>query len=291
MGIAHYLWRAFTSRWNLLIVFGSSAAAMLSPWPDVLLPLIGAGEAIYLGGLVSLPRFRQAIDAQDADRARGLSRANAPSASLLIAGLRAEAQKRFNDLRTRCLEMRSIARAAQPVEGAGGGGSMTDVWTPSLDRLLYGFLRLLSQQNTLLRFLRSTTSDDLTKRLEDLKKKLADAQKTADHRSIRSIQESVDIAQQRLENYGKAVKNADFAALELDRVEGKIQALIEMAAANRQDPDLLSSQVDAAAASMNHTEATLNQLQQITGVTDELDQVPAILDDQTKTPPIVRDRG
>ncbi len=286
MGIAHYLWRAFTSRWNLLIVFGSSAAAMLSPWPDVLLPLIGAGEAIYLGGLVSLPRFRQAIDAQDADRARGLSRANAPSASLLIAGLRAEAQKRFNDLRTRCLEMRSIARAAQPV-----GGGLTDVWTPSLDRLLYGFLRLLSQQNTLLRFLRSTNTDELTKRLADLKTRLADAQKSGDDRMIRSLEESTAIAQQRLENYGKAVKNADFAALELDRVEGKIQALIEMAAANRQDPDLLSSQVDAAAASMNHTEATLNQLQQITGVTDELDQVPAILDDPAKSSPIVRDRG
>ncbi|PYP39553.1 MAG: hypothetical protein DMD48_06050, partial [Gemmatimonadetes bacterium] len=255
MGIAHYLWRAFTSRWNLLIVFGSSAAAMLSPWPDVLLPLIGAGEAIYLGGLVSLPRFRQAIDAQDADRVRGLNRANAPSASLLIAGLRAEAQKRFNDLRTRCLEMRSIARAAQPV-----GGGLTDVWTPSLDRLLYGFLRLLSQQNTLLRFLRSTNTDELTKRLADLKTRLADAQKSGDDRMIRSLEESTAIAQQRLENYGKAVKNADFAALELDRVETKIQALIEMAAANRQDPDLLSSQVDAAAASMNHTEATLNQL-------------------------------
>src|SRR5467141_3183807 len=288
MGIAHYLWRAFTSRWNLLIVFGSSAAAMLSPWPDVLLPLIGAGEAMYLGGLVSLPRFRQAIDAQDADRARGLNRANAPSASLLIAGLRAESQKRFNDLRMRCLEMRSIARAAQPTPG---GGGLTAVWTPSLDRLLFGFLRLLSQQNTLLRFLRSTNTDELTKRLEDLKARLADAQKSGDDRMIRSLEESTAIAQQRLENYGKAVKNADFAALELDRVEGKIQALIEMAAANRQDPDLLSSQVDAAAASMNHTEATLNQLQQITGVTDDLDQVPAILDDPAKSAPIVRDRG
>jgi len=286
MGIAHYLWRAFTSRWNLLIVFGGSAAAMLSPWPDVLLPLIGAGEAMYLGGLVSLPRFRQAIDAQDADHARGLNRANAPSASLLIAGLRAESQKRFNDLRMRCLEMRSIARAAQPT-----GGGLTDVWTPSLDRLLFGFLRLLSQQNTLLRFLRSTNTDELTKRLEDLKTRLAEAQKSGDDRMIRSLEESTAIAQQRLENYGKAVKNADFAALELDRVEGKIQALIEMAAANRQDPDLLSSQVDAAAASMNHTEATLNQLQQITGVTDELDQVPAILDDPAKSAPIVRDRG
>src|SRR5439155_1985889 len=168
MGIAHYLWRAFTSRWNLLIVFGSSAAAMLSPWPDVLLPLIGAGEAIYLGGLVSLPRFRQAIDAQDADRARGLSRANAPSASLLIAGLRAEAQKRFNDLRTRCLEMRSIARAAQP-----GGGGLRDAWTPSLDGVLYGCLRRVTQQNTLLRFPPPTNTDELTKRRRDLQTALA----------------------------------------------------------------------------------------------------------------------
>jgi len=279
MGIAHYIWRAFTSRWNLLIVFGGGVAAMLTPWPDVLIPLLGAGEMLYLGGLVSMPRFREAIDAQDAARARGALRANAPSMAQLIAGLRAEAQKRFNDLRMRCLEMRSIARAAQPV-----GGHDADVWTPALDRLLYGFLRLLSQQNTLLRFLRVTTSEELTKRLEDLKKKLDAAQKTGDDRIIRSIQESVDIAQQRLENYGKALKNADFAALELDRVEAKIQALIESAAANRQDPDLLSSQVDAAAASMNHTEATLNQLQQITGVNDDLDQVPAILDEPPRSP-------
>ena len=284
MGIAHYLWRAFTSRWNLLIVFGGGVAALLSPWPDVLLPLLGAGEALYLGGLVSMPRFRDAIDAQDAERARGALRAHAPSMSQLTVGLRAEAQKRFSDLRMRCLEMRAIARAARS-----GTMAESDVWTPALDRLLYGFLRLLSQQNTLLRFLRATSSEELTKRLEDLKKKLADAQKSGDERIIRSVQESVDIAQQRLENYGKALKNADFAALELDRVEAKIQALIEMAAANRQDPDLLSSQVDAAAASMNHTEATLNQLQQITGVNEDLDQVPAILDDPGKS--AVQGRG
>src|SRR5207247_8825587 len=137
---------------------------------------------------------------------------------------------------------------------------------------------------TRLRVRRASAAAELSKRLEDLKKELDAAQKTGDDRMIRSIQESVDIAQQRLENYGKALKNADFAALELDRVEAKIQALIEMAAANRQDPDLLSSQVDAAAASMNHTEATLNQLQQITGVSDDLDQVPAILDEPPKSP-------
>ena len=279
MGIAHYLWRAFTSRWNLLAVFSGAAAAVLTPWPDVLLPLIGAGEAIYLGALVSLPRYRQAIDAEDANKARLQSRVQAPSLNQLLVSLNTDAQQRFNALRKRCLEMRSIARAARSdtVDGT------TDAWTPALDRLLYGFLRLLGQQNSLLRFLGLTTVQELTKRRDDLKKRFADAKGSGDDRMIRSLEESTAIADQRLDNYQKAVKNAEFAALELDRVETKIQALIELAA-NRQDPDFLSSQVDAAAASMDHTEATLNQLQQITGVNDQLDEVPAILDDPGKTP-------
>src|SRR5436190_4533804 len=282
-GIGYYLWRAFTSRWNLLAVFGGALAAMLTPWPDVLLPLVGAGELIYLGGLVSLPRYREAIDAQVADKARAQIRAQAPTLNQLLLVLNTDAQQRFNALRRRCLDMRSIARTNRPdtVDGT------TDAWTPALDRLLYGFLRLLGQQNGLLRFLGLTTSQELTKRRDDLKKRLADAKGSGDDRMIRSLEESTAIAEQRLDNYQKAVKNADFAALELDRVEAKIQALIELAA-NRQDPDFRSSQVDAAAASMDRTEATLNQLQQITGgVTDALDEVPAILDAAGKQ--VVRD--
>ena len=281
-GIGYYLWRAFTSPWNLLAVFGGAAAAMLTPWPDVLLPLVGAGEAIYLGALVSLPRYREAIDAQTADRERG--HVAAVNVYQLLISLSTDAQQRFNALKKRCLEMRSIASATRPTSVDG----TTDAWTPALDRLLYGFLRLLGQQNSLLRFLRSTTTAELTKRRDDLKKRLADAKTGGDDRMIRSLEESTAIAEQRLDNYQKAIKNAEFAAVEIDRVEGKIQALIEMAA-NRQDPDLLSNQVDAAAASMDHTEATLNQLQQITPVADDMEQAPAILDDAGKPP--VRDRG
>lgn len=281
-GIGYYLWRAFTSPWNLLAVLGGAAAAMLTPWPDVLLPLVGAGEAIYLGALVSLPRYREAIDAQTANRERG--QAAAVNVYQLLISLGTDAQQRFNALKKRCLEMRSIASATRPTSVDG----TTDAWTPALDRLLYGFLRLLGQQNSLLRFLRSTTTAELTKRRDDLNKRLADAKTGGDDRMIRSLEESTAIAEQRLDNYQKAIKNADFAAVEIDRVEGKIQALIEMAA-NRQDPDLLSNQVDAAAASMDHTEATLNQLQQITPVADDMEQAPAILDDAGKPP--VRDRG
>lgn len=282
-GIGHYLWKAFTRPWNMLLVFGAGAAAALSGWPDVLLPLVVAAEAVYLGGLVSLPKFRQAIDAQDAERLRELSRAQAPSMNQLLAGLRAEGQKRFNDLRRRCLDMRSIARAARPLTVGD-----TDVWTPALDRLLYGFLRLLGHQTSLLRFLQSTTAEELTKRLDELKKRVEPAKAGGDERMLRSLEESIAIAEQRVDNYQRAVKNADFAALELDRVEAKIHALIEQAA-NRHDPNFLSDQVDAAAASMDHTEATLNQLQEITGVSGTLDEVPPILDDSSK--PALKERG
>jgi hypothetical protein len=275
-----YLKRAFFSRWNLLLFAGAAAGAVLSPWPDMLLPLVAAGELVYLGGLVAVPRFRDAVDAERAEAARAAATgatAQAPSVVDMIAPLSAEAQQRFAALRKRCREMRSIAQAAR---APGAAAETTDLWTPALDRLLYGFLRLLGQQNALQRFLKATTEPELVGRLGEIQKKLAAAQPGGDERMVRSLQESVTIAEQRLENYRNAVKNAEFAGLELDRVEAKIQALIELAA-NRQDADLLSSQVDAAAESMHRTETTLNQLQQITGVTENLDQVPAILDQGT----------
>ena len=60
-------------------------------------------------------------------------------------------------------------------------------------------------------------------------------------------------------------------------MEGKIQALAEMAV-NRQDPDLISSQVDSAAESMRQTEKAVSELQHLTGLADELQDPPAILD-------------
>src|SRR5262249_58162604 len=79
------------------------------------------------------------------------------------------------------------------------------------------------------------------------------------------------------ENEGRAKKNAEFVTLELDRLEGKIQALAEMAV-NRQDPDFLSSQVDAAAESMHQTEKAVTELQHLTGLGEQLEEAPAILE-------------
>jgi hypothetical protein len=276
-----YLREAFFFRWNLLFFLAGAAAAAMTPLAPVLLPLVAAGEVTYLTGLVSMPRFRAAIDAK-VHATSGQSSAAAappvPAVSLvkMLAGLPADARGRFERLHGRCVEMRSIAAG---VRGAAGDqpGSAEEIRTPGLDRLLWLFLRLLISRTALDRFLQTMSETEISGRLDELKKNLAAAQTAGDERIVKSLQDSVAMGELRLDNYGRARKNAEFVSIELDRIEGKIQALAEMAV-NRQDPDFLSSQVDSAAESMRQTEKAVSELQHLTGLADELQEPPAILE-------------
>lgn len=276
-----YIKEAFFFRWNLLLFLGASAAAILSPWPDALLALVGAGELTYLAGLVSIPKFRAAIDAKVHQESKGQVVSGTPppvvrSVGDIIASLPNEARRRFEQLHARCVEMRSIAHGVR-----GGAGSTSapgeEIRTPALDRLLWVFLRLLRSQDALARFLRTTSEEEIGKRVEELKKNLTAARGSGDERIVRSLQDSVAVNELRLENYRKAKKNAEFVAIELDRIEGKIQVLTEMSV-NRQDPDFLSSQVDSVAESMRQTEKAISELQHITGLSDELEEPPPIVE-------------
>ena len=276
-----YLKEAFLFRWNLLFLLGGAAAAALTPIAGVLLPLVAAGELTYLTGLVSIPRFRAAIDAKvhaAGKTAGGPAPPAEPAVSLvnILTGLPPDARTRFQRLHARCLELRSIAAG---VRGAAGdqGGSAEEIRTPGLDRLLWLFLRLLLSKAALDRFLQSMDDKEITARLADLRKNLEAAQNGGDERIVRSLQDSVASGELRLDNYGRAKKNAEFVSVELDRIEGKIQALAEMAV-NRQDPDFLSTQVDSAAESMRQTEKAVTELQHLTGLADQLQEPPAILE-------------
>jgi len=284
-GMPDYLKEAFLFRWNLLFFLGGVAAAALTPVAGVLLPLVAAGELAYLTGLVSVPRFRAAIDAKvhaaGESTPSGPAPPQPPAVSLvtMLKGLPADARTRFEKLHARCLEMRGIAAG---VRGAAGdpGASAEDIRTPGLDRLLWLFLRLLLSKTALDRFLQTMNEADLSARLAELRKNLAAGQTVpagGDERVVKSLQDSIAMGELRLDNFGRAKKNADFVAIELDRIEGKIQALAEMAV-NRQDPDFLSSQVDSAADSMRQTEKAVIELQHLTGLADQLEEPPAILD-------------
>ena len=281
-GIGAYVKAAFTYHWNLLLFAGGAALAALSGQADALLPIVGALELAYLSGMVAIPRFRTAVDAQIATRERqqatGARVGPAAQESLqrMVNSLPAMSVQRFASLRKRCFEMRDIASGVRG-QTARSSDSADSIRTPALDRLLFLFLKLLMSQAGLDRFLRSTSEVMLSAKVDDVRKRLAPAQESKDERMIRSLQDSLADAELRLDNYRKSRKDADFVAIELDRIETKIQALTEMGVSS-QDPDTLSHQVTAAAESMQQTESTVNQLQHLTGLADQLEEPPAILD-------------
>src|SRR5258707_15741494 len=92
-GTKDYLKEAFLFRWNLLFLLGGATAAALTPLAPVLLPLVAAGELTYLTSLVSVPRFRAAIDAKvhAAGKAAGgggaLAQPPTPSLVAMLEGL------------------------------------------------------------------------------------------------------------------------------------------------------------------------------------------------------------
>lgn len=274
-GVKEYLKHAFLYRWNLLLFLGGTVAAALSPWPSGTLPLVMAAEVAYLGGLVSLPKFRSAIDAKvygetQQQKARPAT-GSEESLSGILGSLAPDSRRRFQSLRSRCLEMRSIARGAVATASA----PAEDLSTPALDRLLWIFLRLLVSRQALDRFLQSTSEADIQARLDEARKK-AEAP-SQDERFKRSLQDSMAAQEVRLQNYRRAQANAEYVSLELDRIEAKIQALAE-SSVNRQDPDSLSSQIEGVTESVQSTETAIRELQQITGLVDQMQEPPAILE-------------
>src|SRR5262245_30956438 len=138
-GWLNYVKEAFLYRWNLLVFGGAAAAALLSPHPDVVLPLVAAAEIAYLGGLTTLPRFQAAIDA----KARGATRASTGGASPVdarqrllevLGGLDAERRNRFLRLRARAVEMQRIANAVRG-DTRDESGASHELRTPALDRM------------------------------------------------------------------------------------------------------------------------------------------------------------
>lgn len=270
-GLKRYLQEAFLFRWNLLFFGATSLGAALSGHADVFLPAVVALELLYLVGLVSAERFRALVDSKVANEGQaaaallGHAERNAQAANLL-ASLEPHRAGRLQRLQQRCIDMRFLARN---VGGGARANQDTDFSTSSLDRLFWVFLKLLVSQQALERFLRSTDASAIAQQLRDFQSKLQ-AVPESDERLRKSLTDAVDTAQLRLTNYDAARRNAQFVDVELDRLEAKIQALTEMSVSN-EDPNYISSQVDAIAQAMAETEAEMRELDNLTGMIAEQD--------------------
>ncbi len=273
----HYVGKAFRWRWNMLVFGGGIVAALLSGAPDVALPLLVAAELVYLGGLTAAPKFRASVEAD-------LHALNAPAEQAeraqktlgqLLSGLAPARRDRFQRLLTRCLDMKRIAAGVRGHSGNPGTGSLP---TPAIDRMLWAFVRLLWSQQALARFVDSTDHEAMEARIVELEGKVNDAKARDDEKIMRALIDSLATAQLRLDNYQKAARNAEFVDIELDRIEGKIQALVEMGVGH-EDPDFISTQVDSVAESISHTEQAMREMTFIPGLHGQTDEVaPSILE-------------
>ncbi len=240
-----YAARAFRQRWNLGLLGIATAFALISPFPDALLPIIAGLEGLFILGMVSNSRFRDAIDAQDAAASRD---ASAMTAEDLFTQLRNRLglgdRQRFEKVVARCEEMRKLASTVRA-----GRGSEDTARDDALNKLLFFYLRLLVGRRSLEQFLASSNRYELEAQRRDLAARLADAEKKAaepggDQRIVSSLRDTIKDLDARIANVIKGEKDAEFVELELTRIEGKVHALAESAITS-QDPGDLSAQVTA----------------------------------------------
>jgi hypothetical protein len=268
---------------NVLGIAAFGALGFLNPgfW------LLGlAGEALFLFGLATQPRFRKYVDAQRAKAARD-QRSRPQSGhddalQRILSAMSPRDVKRFEALRARCLELRQIAVGLKDPSRADEPMPLEELQLAGLDRLLWTFLRLLFTHHMLERFFQRTNEEEINSTIQKLEQKLrsqSSQPQDPQHQKVRrALEDNIQTSRERLANLQKARANSELVQLEIDRLENKIQSLSEMAV-NRQEPDYIVHQVDEVASSMVQTERTMNELQFATGLAAE-DDVPQLLQRQ-----------
>lgn len=252
-----YVKAAFMWRWNLLVFGAAVVFAFLSGQPDVVLPLAAAAELAYLGMLTSQPRFRKSVDARGLSTGPSLDDANL--LKQMKTAIRRDAWSRFEALRDRCLSLNRLAaqfRGPQAREQE----TIVDLQTSSLERLLWMFLKLLYSQDALTQFLRGTDRSELQREVERGEKQLQDAAANKrDPKFVKSLEDKLDTLKKRLANHEKASQNLEFIAIELDRIEQKVNAIAEMAI-NAPSAMDITAQVDGIAEGISATEEAMRGL-------------------------------
>lgn len=284
-GLTKYLKMAFLNRWNLLACAGSLGFSILSGRPDIVLPILLAGEIGYLGFLGTHPKFQQFIESQQAKLARQDDREAATNvARRLLAELPKNLVDRFEAVRTRCAELQRLARQMRDPNHTGAPPPLDDLQIAGLDRLLWMYLRLLFTQFSMSQFLKKTSIQQIEQDISQLEARLTtlggDVDDLRRQRLKKVVEDNLSTSRARLANYKKAEESYELMSLEIDRLENTIHSLGELAV-NRQEPEFISGQIDQVANSMIQTERTMGELAFVTGLQLANEEVPPMLRQST----------
>ena len=275
-----YIKKAFLFHWNLLGVSTGMAISFISGRPDVLLPAFTALEVVYLAILSSCPRFQEAVNAEEHKKNLNNSLSSKQELNQILSGLNKEDLKRYERLKNLCLELRHIAnRVKGHIEEE--LEVISNVQVNSINRLLWMYLKLLYSKNALESYFKTINMKEIKEHIELTKKRLegiGSKSKNVGTEAIRrvSLMDTLEISQKRLENYRICMEKYDFIELELERVNTKITSLAEMGI-NRQDPNLITSEINVVSSSIEKTEKSMGELDFIAGLSLQDEEPPDLL--------------
>jgi hypothetical protein len=273
-----YLRTAFMTRWNLLFFGAGVAAAFISGFPGVVLPLVAAGEIYYLASMLTNERFRSAVEAQDFKARRAEDAAGAREAYERIRRKLSPALlTRFDRLRDHCQKLVELGGSMRGPDATGPDSGTLE----SLDRLLWGYLRMIWGAATLSEFLDHTDDGSIRARIADLEKRLArlsaDGGESGQLRA--TLEDHLKTSRERLLNIDEAKQKLDVVTAEIERLESKIASLAEGSVAKRDVSDI-AQRVDEVAEGMRRTDETMRQL-----------QLPPELEDLEEPPQLLREEA
>ncbi len=277
-GFLDYIKKAFLNHWNLLAFGGGVLAGIISGRPDILLPLVTAGELVYLAGLATHPKFQAHVKAQAHKTAK--AQVKGPALQRIFSMLAPRERARFEELRTRCRNLQALAQGIRP---AGVDSSVASLHLEGINKLLWVFLKLLYSKQTLEQFLDRTDETQIQRSLKEIQAKIEHLGPQAEDTAVevkmrKSLDDTLNSATLRLENLAKAKDNYEYIKLELERIDSKITSIAELAV-NRQDPGFITSEVDGVTATMVQTEQAMSDLQFLSGLGEADITPPEFLDE------------
>ena len=258
----------------LLLTLGAGFASGLA------LPLI-VGATAYALGWVYLPDtnfFKSWLDSRRKAAEQAYSQQKLKEfitrRDSLLASLDAPRQERYAHLAAVCQSIEESSSESQLDSGTAG----PDPRLRKLDELMWTFLRLLSYEQSLERYLEIEASENLANQLavteEELTKlksqaeslrNAGDAGTEARQRLADSRQELVDVLRKRITRAGQADSNLHLVRSEQERLEQQIK-LIRADALALKNTDALTARIDATIGHLEQTNKWLSEMDELKSI-------------------------
>jgi hypothetical protein len=250
-GIGDYVREAFKVPYNIILFTGGLLAGIVSRHPEIVWPMVAAGEILYLATLSGNARFQAVVRARHAGRRAEAAGEAIPS---LLERLNPSRRERFEKVRRRCLDLQ---RSLQVGDRSDVAGVLAGQEEHGVNKLLWVFLRTLVQEQTLAGFRDTMPRAEIEETLRRTEAKLAQPGLSEPMKTAH--EENAKVLRQRLENLGRAEENLEAIAVRLVRVENSVM-LIQEQALTRRDPAFVEAELQSVTEGLHSIEAMMRSM-------------------------------